>query len=229
MIETDLPHPIPNETPEYRAARNQLLHLEADLRARIADVAAARAALPAGGIVDTDYLFTALQDGKAVEKTLSSLFAGHRSLMIYSFMYGPADDSPCPMCVSFLDGLNGSAPHIRQRTGLAVVTSGPIERTMELADKRNWNHLNLLSCAGTSYNRDYWGESADGDQLPILTVFRKDGEEIRHHWSSELFFAKLSGHPRHVDLLWPVWNAFDLLPQGRGTDWFPALDYGDTQ
>jgi predicted dithiol-disulfide oxidoreductase (DUF899 family) len=30
--------------------------------------------------------------------------------------------------------------------------------------------------------------------------------------------------PRHVDLIWPVWNLLDLTPGGRGTDWYPSLD-----
>ena len=30
---------------------------------------------------------------------------------------------------------------------------------------------------------------------------------------------------RHVDMLWPVWNLFDLTPEGRGTDWYPKLRY----
>jgi len=28
-----------------------------------------------------------------------------------------------------------------------------------------------------------------------------------------------------VDLVWPLWNLFDLTPEGRGTTWHPALRY----
>ena len=48
---------------------------------------------------------------------------------------------------------------------------------------------------------------------------------LHHFWGSEVFFAELEGHPRHLDQLWPLWNVLDLTPMGRGTDWFPALDY----
>ena len=24
---------------------------------------------------------------------------------------------------------------------------------------------------------------------------------------------------------WPLWNALDLTPEGRGKDWYPKLDY----
>jgi len=29
-----------------------------------------------------------------------------------------------------------------------------------------------------------------------------------------------------VDLMWPFWNVLDLTLEGRGTDWYPKLDYG---
>jgi predicted dithiol-disulfide oxidoreductase (DUF899 family) len=31
--------------------------------------------------------------------------------------------------------------------------------------------------------------------------------------------------PRHGDTLEPLWNLFDLTPEGRGTDWYPDLSY----
>lgn len=225
MITASLPHPIPNESAEYRAARNQLLQIEADLRQQINSLAAARAALPLGGQVAENYTFTAMQDGKVVERTMSDLFGNHGSLMIYSFMYGPDDRAPCPMCTSFLDSLNGAAPHIQQRTALAIVTSAPIETSAAFAAQRGWHQLQMISSSGNTYNRDYFGEGPDGAQLPMCTVLHKQDGNIHHFWSSELFFANLEGQPRHVDTIWPLWNVFDLLPQGRGSDWYPAIDY----
>ena len=225
MIIASLPHPVPNETAEYRTARNKLLQMEADLRDQVASLARARAALPPGGEVTEDYTFTAMQDGKIVEQAMSGLFGDHDSLMIYSFMYGPDDKSPCPMCTSFLDSLNGAAHHIEQRTALAIVASAPIGTSAAFADQRGWNQLQMISSSGNAYNRDYFGESPEGEQLPICNVFQKRRDKIHHFWSSELFFAKVDGQPRHVDTIWPLWNVFDLLPQGRGTDWYPAIDY----
>jgi predicted dithiol-disulfide oxidoreductase (DUF899 family) len=77
----------------------------------------------------------------------------------------------------------------------------------------------------TDYNRDYGAEADDGSQLPIATVFgRRDGR-IQQFRSSELFDAPRDPgqHPRHVDFMWPLWAIFDLVPEGRGTDWNPAL------
>jgi predicted dithiol-disulfide oxidoreductase (DUF899 family) len=30
---------------------------------------------------------------------------------------------------------------------------------------------------------------------------------------------------RHVDMIWPLWDLFDFTPDGRGTDWYPKLNY----
>ena len=39
-----------------------------------------------------------------------------------------------------------------------------------------------------------------------------------------MFFAESQWHPRHNDLLWPLWAYFDLTPEGRG-DWFPPCAF----
>jgi predicted dithiol-disulfide oxidoreductase (DUF899 family) len=46
-------------------------------------------------------------------------------------------------------------------------------------------------------------------------------------WSSELLFMPFDRGQdgRHVDLIWPLWNLFDLTPEGRGTAWHPRLQY----
>jgi predicted dithiol-disulfide oxidoreductase (DUF899 family) len=58
-------------------------------------------------------------------------------------------------------------------------------------------------------------------------VFVRRGGRIHHFWSSELLFAPTDPgeHPRHVDLMWPVWSVFDGMPEGRGSDWNPRLEY----
>ena len=48
-----------------------------------------------------------------------------------------------------------------------------------------------------------------------------------HFWGSVLFRPYPTGNTRHVDLLWPLWNLLDLTPEGRGTDWYPQLEYAD--
>ena len=226
---------FPGESPAYRDARNQLLEAEVALRRNIEEVAALRRKLPLGGEIPEDYVFEEgaadLSDATTARKThLSELFSpGKDTLLLYSYMFGPTMPAPCVSCTSILDGLNGSAPHIRQRVNFAVVAKSPLARIRETARGRGWNNLRLLSSSGNTYNRDYHGEDAKGDQLPSLNVFvRRDGK-IHHSYHTELLFAPqepgMDG--RHVDLIWPIWNMFDFTPEGRGTDWYPRLSYGE--
>ena len=238
---------FPGESAEYRAARNRLLEQEIELRRATEAVAAARRRLPPGGVVPEDYVFHGQgPDGGPAEVRLSELFdPGKDSLLIYSMMFprAPDDDSPgpqggrtallplaegpCPSCTALLDQLDGAAEHAAQRVNLAVAAKAPIERVLTFARERGWRRLRLLSSAGTSYNRDYLAEAANGNQQPMLNVFQRDGETIRHFWGSEIFYAPADPgqDPRHVGTIEPLWNLFDLTPEGRGTDWYEQLSY----
>jgi len=140
-------------------------------------------------------------------------------------------ERPCPMCTAMLDGLNGSAQHIAQRTNLVVIAKSPIRRILDFAAERGWSNLRLLSSANNSYNRDYFGESAEGNQLPMLNVFVRRKGSIRHSYGTELLFAKADQgqNSRHVDAIWPLWSLLDFTPEGRGKDWYPKLDYRDRE
>ena len=214
---------FPNESTAYRSARNKLLQAETDLRRQIEKVAAQRRALPPGGELPEDYVF----QGESGKVKLSELFTHGDTLVAYSFMYGPKMEKACPMCTSIIDGLDGNAIHIAQRTNLVVIAKSPLERILAFARERGWTNLRLLSSAGNSYNRDYHGEDAEGRQWPMLNVFQKSGKKISHTWGSELLDVKEDPgqNARHVDLIWPLWNVLDVTPEGRGKDWYPKLEY----
>ncbi len=122
---------FPGESAQYRAARERLLAQEIELRRATEAVAAARRALPAGGVVPEDYVFQREgADGGPADVRLSELFAPSKdALVIYSFMFP-----------------------------------------------------------------------------------RDPGQD-----------------PRHVGTLEPLWNLFDLTPQGRPTNWDEQLSYPDSQ
>jgi predicted dithiol-disulfide oxidoreductase (DUF899 family) len=130
-------------------------------------------------------------------------------------------------CTAFLDALDGAAEHASQRGSLAAAAKAPIERVVAFAAERGWRHLRLLSTAGTTYNRDYLAETSDGEQQPMLNVFHRDAGTIRHVWGSELFYAPEDAgqDQRHVGTLEPLWNLFDLTPEGRPADWHEQLTY----
>jgi predicted dithiol-disulfide oxidoreductase (DUF899 family) len=224
---------FPGESATYRAARDELLAAERELRKQVAQVAQLRRELPLGGELHEDYAFeegpAGLADAAspAVVK-LSDLFReGIHTLALYSFMFGPEMQQACPMCTSFLDSLNGAAPHAAQRLNLAVVAKSPIARIHEFARGRGWLNLRLLSSARNTYNRDYHAETAAGGQLPVFNLFARRGGRIYHAYNTELLYAppEPGQNERHIDMLWPLWNLLDLTPEGRGTDWYPRLSY----
>jgi predicted dithiol-disulfide oxidoreductase (DUF899 family) len=238
---------FPGESAAYRSARERLLEQEIELRRVMEAVAAARRQLPPGGVVREDYVFKgAGADGTASDLRLSELFApGKDSLVIYSFMFPrdpgdtrpgpqagetarlPLAEGPCPSCVALLDQLDGAVEHAGQWINLAVVAKAPLQRILNFAEERDWRRLRLLSSATNTYNRDYLAETPEGHQRPMLNVFHRDGEGIRHFWGSELFYAPAEPgqDPRHVGTLEPVWNLFDLTPEGRPMDFDEQLSY----
>jgi predicted dithiol-disulfide oxidoreductase (DUF899 family) len=238
---------FPGESSEYRAARDRLVQREIELRRATEAVAAARRELPPGGPAPEDYVFQGAGLGGApTDVRLSELFApGKDSLVIYNFMFPrdpgddrpgpksgqtallPLADGPCPSCTALLDQLDGAVEHVSQHVNLAVVAKAPLERVLTFAEERGWRRLKLLSSAANNYKRDYLGETAEGEQRPMLNVFHRDGAVIRHFWSSELFYAPTEPgqDPRHVGTLEPVWNLFDLTPEGRPSNWDEQLSY----
>jgi predicted dithiol-disulfide oxidoreductase (DUF899 family) len=226
MVESLHDKRFPNESRDYREARNELLLAERELRRQIERVAAQRRTLPMGGEVRQDYVFDEMADGAVSRVKLSELFGAHNTLVAYNYMFSPKEGArPCPMCTSMLDGMDGKVRHVTQRVALAVIARAPIGRVMDFARERGWRNLRLVSSANNSFNADYFGEKADGPQQPALHVFARRDGQIFHTWSSELLFAPEDPgqNSRHIDFIWPLWNVFDATPQGRGTDWYPKL------
>jgi len=215
---------FPNESPEYRHARNELARAELDLKRQVDRTAALRRQLPLGGLLKDDYVFEGMTNsGRSHKVRLSELFEdGKDTLFLYSFMYSPQMKDACPMCSSFLDGINGNAPHIMQRINLAVVARSPIQRIAKFAKTRGWKHLRMLSSARNNYNVDYFGETAAGDQDTMANVFVKRDGKIYHFWGTEKQYLTPESNPCHLDTMWPLWNVLDVTPEERG-DWYPPL------
>jgi predicted dithiol-disulfide oxidoreductase (DUF899 family) len=221
------PQVYPNESAEYRRARNELLAAELDARRAVERAAALRRSLPPGGVVSEDYVFQSVDgDGAVRAVPLSGLFGPSQTiLLLYNYMFGPDMDSPCPSCTSILDSLDGAVPHLTQRASFAAVVKSPLQRLLPFAAARGWRNLRLLSSAGTAYNRDYHGESPDGAQVPTMNVFVKDGDRVRHFWGAEEAPSDPGQEPRNLDLFWPMWHLLDATPSGRGDGDFPRLTY----
>ena len=215
---------FPNESPEYRRARQALLAEEIELRRHIERVAGQRRALPPGGEVKKAYSFQA-EHGPA---TFADLFGGKQTLVVYNYMFGPQRERPCPMCTSMLSSLEGEARDIEQRVALAVIARSPIEKLLAFSRERGWRYLELYSDPSGEFSRDYHAISADGGDDANLQVFTRDGGTIRHFWSGEMGFAQADPgqDPRGAPDLMPIWNVLDCTREGRGIDWYPKLEYG---
>jgi predicted dithiol-disulfide oxidoreductase (DUF899 family) len=199
----------PNESPEYRAARDALLRDEQELVDKVKAVAAKRRTLPLGGQLKEDYVFEWATDAKLGKKVkFSELFGDKNSLLIYSFMFGPSWDKPCPACTSLVDAFDRAWYSVAQTVAFAAIAKAPAERINAWAKERGWSQIPLVSGFRSSYQADYKCQDSDEMQLPVMHVFTKRDGKIFHFWATEL-----AGN--HVDTVWPYWNLLDFAPEGR--------------
>lgn len=221
----------PGASSNHRNARASLLAAETALRDQIEAVARLRRAMPEGPAVQKTYSFregpadlARNASGDMHDVALADLFrAGQPSLIVLHFMYGPKDEKPCPMCAMWADGYDAIARHVAQRVPMVLVARAPVEKLRAFARARGWEYLRLLSSSATSFNPDFHMETPTGAQMPGVTVFTRNADgAIRHCYTQCAELAPKEG--RGIDLLTPVWNLFDLLPEGRG-DWMPKHAY----
>lgn len=221
---------LPDESPEYLAKREELRHAEIELMRQRERVAELRRALPAGAPIQ-DYEFlegpASLDDGDEPVKTvrLSELFtAPDRSLVIYHFMFGKKQTTPCPMCTAWIDGVNGIAHHLAQNVDVAIVAAADVPTLRANARTRGWDNLRLLSAGESTFKYDLGSEDREGRQDSTISVFTRDADgTLRHFYSGHPWLAE-EIKERGIDELTPIWNFLDLTPQGRGT-FYTSLDY----
>lgn len=198
---------------DYQTQRMALYDEERAVLDHIERVAAQRRELPDGPAVE-DAALTSL-DGSSVQ--LSELFEDGDVLLAYNMMYAPDDDAPCPMCTRWVDGFNAVAPRVRDNVPFAIFSRASAEKLRALALSRSWS-IPIYS-APKAFGRDIGAENAEGDQMPVVTVFRKDGSGAISLWYSQC--AEMpDDEVRGIDLLNPLWHLLDLTPAGRG-DYFP--------
>ncbi|HET7847697.1 MAG TPA: DUF899 family protein [Pseudolabrys sp.] len=200
----------PNESEEYRAARDALLKDEQELIDKKRAVAEKRRQLPPGGALKKDYVFQWANDSKVGQPVkFSALFGDKNTLILYSFMFGPNWDKPCPSCTSLMDGFDRTWYSVAQDAAFAAIAKAPAERINAWARERGWSQIPLLSGYDSSFQADYRCQAENDDmQLPVMHVFTKRDGRIFHFWGTETM-------TNHVDTVWPYWNLFDFTPEGR--------------
>ena len=215
------PARFPNESPQYRLARNALLAEEIELRRHIERVAEQRRALPPGGEVTGDFRFV----GENGPVDFAQLFGDRQTLFVYSYMFGPQRKEPCPMCTSFMGSFEQKVADFEQKAALAFVARSPIERLVAAKKARGWSHLKVYSDGDGDYTRAYV-DPEDGD-MPGYNVFTRRDGVIRHFWANEMFggTADPGQDPRGAPDLDPLWTLLHTTPEGRDPNWYPKLRY----
>ncbi len=210
----------PNESPEYRHARNELLEDEKALVEMTKALAEKRRRLPPGGALKEDYVFHRANDGKVGQPVrMSELFGDKPTLILYNFMYGPGWDNPCPSCTSLMDGFDRTAYQVTADAAFCGIAKALPKKINEFAKTRGWSQIDLVSGYGTTYQADYCCQGENDDmQWPILHVFRKHKGDIVHFWGTEL-------QGNHVDTVWPYWNLMDFTPEGRPDRMTPPQNF----
>jgi len=201
----------PNESAEYRKARDLLLEEERRLVELTKRVAELRRQLPRGGRLKEDYTFTWATDDKCGQPVkFSELFGDKRTLLLYNFMFGPAWDNPCPSCTSLMDGFDRTTYQVTRHAAFVGIAKATDKMINAWAKKRGWREIPLVSGYGSTYQADYLCQGDSDDmQWPVMHVFtRDDGGGIYHFWGTEL-------KGNHVDTVWPYWNLMDFTPEGR--------------
>jgi len=84
---------------------------------------------------------------------------------------------------------------------------------------RGWDKIRLLSSYNNTFNADSRVEDADG-QRPSVSVFKRTPDGAIYHFYTTEAALLSNSHHRGIDLFTPVWNLFDLLPEGREM-WMP--------
>jgi predicted dithiol-disulfide oxidoreductase (DUF899 family) len=201
----------PNESQKYRDARDALLKDEQELIDKVKAVAAKRRQLPLGGRLKEDYVFQWATDGKVGKPVkFSELFGDKNSLILYSFMFGPNWDKPCPSCTSLVDGFDRTWYSVTRDAAFAAIAKAPAEKINAWAKERGWSQMALVSGYESAFQVDYrCQEPANDDmQWPVMHVFTKRDGQVFHFWATETI-------SNHVDTVWVYWNLMDFTPEGR--------------
>ncbi|MDX6000577.1 DUF899 family protein [Rhizobium leguminosarum] len=213
-----------NEAQDYAEARTALLAEEIEVRRHLTRLAEQRRRLPPGPVVQKDYRF---KDENGSEVGLADLFGDHDTLVTYFWMFGPQRDRPCPMCTNLLGGANGNGADVKQRVAFKIIGRSPVERQQRFATERGWRDLDFVQTVGDEYPRDLGLLNDKGDEYPGFTVYQKNGDEVRVFYNAEMpaEAADPGQDPRGAVDIAPLWNILDMTPAGRGTDWYPKLNY----
>jgi len=224
---------------EWLVARKELLAKEKEATRTRDALNAERRRLPMVKL-DKDYVFET-SNGNA---TLLDLFEGRRQLVVYHFMFDPTWDQGCPSCSAWADHIaRGHLAHLHARdTSLALVSRAPLAKIQPFKARMGWT-VPWYSSYGSDFNYDFGvtldesvapveynyrtkaehqqagtGYYVEGEQpieLPGLSCFLRDGEDVFHTYST---------YARGGETVGGAYYFLDLTALGRQENWEEPKD-----
>ena len=173
-------------------------------------------------------------DGRDI--SLLDLFDGKRQLIVYHFMMAPGQEG-CAGC-SFMAEHFGEIRHLAAKdTAFTAVSRSPVEGIEKCRARNGWK-FPWVSSFDSDFNYDFHvtlDESRDGEpefnyrtkteieklgkkmqtgEMPGLSVFYRDGDDIFHTYST---------YDRGLDRFLNTFQFLDVTPLGRQVGpWGPA-------
>jgi predicted dithiol-disulfide oxidoreductase (DUF899 family) len=220
--------------PDWLAARARLLKKEKAFSYARESLAAERRALP-WARVDKEYTF----EGPKGTESLTDLFGGKSQLVVYHFMFDPAEKEGCAHCSFWADNFNPIIAHLNQRDlTMLAISRAPLKKLEAFKKRMGWS-FKWVSSGKSDFNYDFnvsftpdevrnetgfynyrkgpvWGEDREG-----ISVFYRNREgEIFHTYSC---FA------RGIDMMNTAYQYLDIVPKGRDEGERPQswVDYHD--
>jgi predicted dithiol-disulfide oxidoreductase (DUF899 family) len=220
-----LPEVVSRE--EWLEARTRLLALEKEETRRRDALNAERRRLPMVR-VDKEYRF----DGPEGTVPLGALFGDRTQLILQHVMYDPGWDAACSGCTAGVDEISeGLLAHLRSRdTAFVLASRAPLAKLLAYKASRGWT-VPWYSAYGSDFNYDFRatldkdrpqleynyrstpdaiGEGETSAEVPGISCFLRDGDEVFHTYST---------WARGTDTLGSSYSWLDLTALGRQENW----------
>jgi len=222
----------------WKAARKALLLKEKEFTKQRDALAAERLAMPMVKI-DKEYSF----DAPAGKKSLADLFEGRSQLIVYHFMFDPAEPPPgkaepfsegCSGCSVIGDSI-GPIEHFHARdTSITMVSRAPLSKIEPFKKRMGWT-MPWVSSHGSDFNYDFH-VTIDENVAPIEYNYMDKAElEAKGHLyhihgeqpgmsaflraDDGMIYHSYSTYGRGLDALMSYYHWLELTPFGRGEGW----------
>ncbi|MGC4071150.1 MAG: DUF899 domain-containing protein [Nibricoccus sp.] len=221
-------HPLISTRADWRKQRVELLAAEKEVTHLYDKLAARRRRLPMVRI-EKDYVF----EGPSGKQRLVDLFEGRRQLIVYHFMFDPANEKGCPGCTGYVDALGDLSMLAENDTTFALISRAPFSKLEAYRKQHGWDRA-WYSSFGSDFNYDFH-VTLDEKVRPVEYNYRSKAElmaknpnhepEGEVHGLSVFFrlkddvFHTYSSYARGVESLCDAYSLLDVTPYGRQQDW----------